>query len=247
MSAHLTRTTVAGALGVFLAAAGPALATPAATSAPAAIDLDTLAVQTVASGANDLEVVINRWLDGEKASTQPVDKSTGDKNKNSANLQLVSLKDAATGQAVAYKCKTVSGIRAWSRARASLVRRGYRRLRVIRFTPRQVKPMANLKGYAKCAGGWYVLTASRGKLRYRIALDGKSFKIEARIKIGVNRRRIVRRKSAPVARKATPVRRPVLETNYRRVNRSVYRHSQPRRWSRHGGFRLGMGRWRRRR
>ena len=230
MSAHLTRTTVAGAFGVLLAAAGPALATPAAIN-----DLgDTLSTHAgAAPRANDLEVVINRWLDG----TTRIVRKDGGKTQNASGLQFVSLKVAASGKAPAFRCKTVSGIRAWSDARARLLRQGYRRLHVIRFMPRQMRPMADLKGYAQCTGGWYVLTASKGKLRYRLALNARTLKVGARVRIGVERRRqVVRRRARPAARKAAssaqaPVYRSAARSVYRQASRPVF----------HRARRLGLG------
>ncbi len=110
---------------------------------------------------------------------------------------------------------------------------------MIRFTPRQIRPIAGLKGYGQCTGGWYVLTASRGRLRYRIALDARSLKIAARIRIGVNRQRIAVRRAMPTRRSAaTPVQRRLYRPAYRQA-RSTYR------WSDRGGHRPGMGRSRR--
>ena len=126
MSAHFTRTTVAGALGVFLAAAGPAFATPASAplSNPAINDLDAAALTQTATNdtrPNDLEEAINRWLDG---PARTATKRPDNKEKTSSALQFVSLKDAASGKASAFRCKSVRSIRAWSHARRNLLRRG---------------------------------------------------------------------------------------------------------------------------
>ncbi len=180
MSANLTRTVVAGALGAFLATAGSAFATT--------------------TSINDLDAVLNSW----PAARQEVARKTEPTPTSQAGngLQMVSVQDATAGKATGYRCKTVSGIRSWSRAKRSLARRGYRKLHVLRFTPRRIKPIAGLKGYARCAGGWYVVTASRGHFRYRLAVDARTFRVAAQTRIGVDRRRVTRKQTRPVHRTA---------------------------------------------
>lgn len=187
MSATLTRTATAGALSVFLAGAGSALA-------------------GAATGIDDLSPVLNAELAQKQTATAaraPEDRTgtatstgatgaTGATGKTDTAVQMVSLEEAAAGKTAAYRCKVVTGIRGWRAARRSLQRLGFRRLHVLRFTPRKVTPIARLKGYARCAGGWYVLTASRGAIRYRLAVDGGTLKVAAIARIGVDRTRVRR-------------------------------------------------------
>lgn len=180
MSANLTRTVVAGALGAFLATAGSALATTPA-------------------GINDLDAVFNALPTAARSDIHQTSHEA-DSSREGAGLQMVSVEDAAAGKAPRHRCKTVTGIRAWSRAKLSLARRGYRKLHVLRFTPRQVRPIAGRKGYARCTGGWYVLTASRGHFRYRLAVNARTFRIAARTRIGVDRQRVTRRRVQPIYR-----------------------------------------------
>jgi hypothetical protein len=197
MSATPTRTVTAGALSLLLATAGSALA-------------------GAATGIDDLGPVLNAELGQKQVATAtrtPEDRTgtsttntTGTANTTDTAVQMVSLEEAAAGKAPAYRCKVVTGIRGWRAARLSLQRQGFRRLHVLRFTPRRVTPIARLRGYARCTGGWYVLTASRGAIRYRLAVDGGTLKVAALTRIGADRRRARR---AHRANRVRSHRRPV--------------------------------------
>lgn len=103
-------------------------------------------------------------------------------NLNSSDVHVVDARQAVRGKDPDLKCITVSGIRPWRKAKRQLRRLGYRRLHVIRYVPRRLKPINNSKTRARCSGGWFLVRAKKGRTSHRVALDAATLRIAARVR-----------------------------------------------------------------